>query len=284
MPAHLLSDSEWLTFRELLQWWRRFNRTNYNRNPALPNDATDNLTPGIYIARTPPDGIPALVQSSDTGTGTPPPSQDRDRPGFAFCYIYKILEDDNGVERLYAIGQAPIKVRNLLTAAIPGRAWITIIKENFGKYLVPAQGFEFRQCEDEITPGTGSGSGSDGDGGEEDCGEGFCGDAGVPDILTATLTNKTGCFLELPDSFELSCSNTGAGHIYESDNFSLPSCAASLNMIFILNPINMKLSINAPQWNAESGYTCSPLSAVYLITGVDAPDDGEGSCTITIIE
>lgn len=89
----------------------------------------------IYIAYTPPSGIPALELGDDTGTGTGSGFgiQD-DIPGSAYCDIYRLLGIGSAA-RFLPIRTSQL-VYNLSTTAVPGSKWRQINRDRFGHWLV----------------------------------------------------------------------------------------------------------------------------------------------------
>lgn len=92
-------------------------------------------TPEVYVARTPPGGIPALDAQ---GTGT----SDDDSPGSATCDLYRIVQDfgagtgtaDDGPPSLRPTGRTKL-VYNLSEAAVDGDAWVLVVRDKFGNWV-----------------------------------------------------------------------------------------------------------------------------------------------------
>jgi len=103
----------------------------------LPAD--DNSVPEVYIARTPVNGIPALVEAPGTGTG----SELEDLPGFAECDIYRIVaSEDFGTGtstddyKLVPVPHLSRRVFNLSTGAVQGERWVPVVRDKWGSWLV----------------------------------------------------------------------------------------------------------------------------------------------------
>lgn len=95
--------------------------------------------PEVYIAKTPPGGIPALSQATATGTGTG--TDTTDTPGYANCDIYRIqLYGD--VPELEPVGGLFRRVYNVAGDLVPGNQWIVVVRDKFGSWLVVAPGPE----------------------------------------------------------------------------------------------------------------------------------------------
>ena len=129
----------------------------------------------------------------------------------------------------------------------------------------------------ESCEGSGSGGGGGGTGG--DCFHGLCGDAGISSTLTATVTDKAGIYLDMPDTIEYECQNSGGGFhqwIQTTPTFFIDGNSLGS---FVLNSGG-----GIPGWYysgisiqpADDGYTCSPFSAVFHV------GFGGNTCTITI--
>ncbi len=103
----------------------------------------DTSGPDVYVARTPPDGIPALNEgeTSWTGTGTLTHAGtgtellEDDSPGWAWCTVWKSIWF-SGVPYLLPVFSAPKKVLNVSTSQIPGDTWVIIKLDRRGDWYV----------------------------------------------------------------------------------------------------------------------------------------------------
>ncbi len=92
--------------------------------------------PEVYVARAPSGGIPALDDGS-TGTGTG--ALNDDVLGYAECRVYKI-EGFGGTADFVPVDGLVRTVYNPTTTAIDGNAWVTIVRDKFGQWLVAGAG------------------------------------------------------------------------------------------------------------------------------------------------
>ena len=105
--------------------------------------------------------------------------------------------------------------------------------------------------------------------------------------LTCTATNRTGCYLTTftPNPFTLTDDGANGWHIPALVTISICAFFNQLDAINVQCVAGVPIlnfrdgSGNALAVNPEAGYTCNPLSAVYLV------NDGAGNtCTITVVE
>lgn len=115
--------------RDLLdELHRRFGTLRENAPSArLPIDVTDEppQAPEVYIALSPPGGIPAC--EGPTGTG-PPTFESGDLPGYINCGLYRIV---NGA--IYYTRQIK-RIYNLSESIIP-EGWITVKRDKYGTWF-----------------------------------------------------------------------------------------------------------------------------------------------------
>ena len=135
---------------------------------------------------------------------------------------------------------------------------------------------------------TGSGSGSGGGGGTGgNCCLSPC-DPGQNPHLVATVTNATGCFEDLPSTIDFECVTTlSIEHNWDSLTNLSAACGMAGNQgvfnIACPTATTLRLRIfKSPlitNTNAETGYTCSPLTAVFHV------NDGAGNTfTLTVVQ
>lgn len=133
----------------------------------------------------------------------------------------------------------------------------------------------------ELCGSSGSGGGPGG------CCDGICGTPGVPSVLTGTVTSKVGCFTTLPDTINFYCQDSGAGHTWDAivvedycgnvgpSAWQIKCSTGDGNLFWIGTPDLPGIRDTVP----ESGFTCVPFSAVYLLN-----DNAGNSVTITVTE
>lgn len=129
------------------------------------DDTPDYLPPEVYVARTPPEGIAALVGdfTSWTGTGTGPTEfgtgtgscrpgwagtgtgtgtghwgTDDDLPGYAECELYRIVEVCHRDTMLHL--DKSVRVYNVSTTPIAGDIYIPVMREKFGRWIAAQPG------------------------------------------------------------------------------------------------------------------------------------------------
>lgn len=89
-------------------------------------------SPEVYVARTPPGGIPAIFDYPGTAA---------DIPGSAECDVYRATVVD-GVRRLFEVTGLTRIVHSLSYTAVPGNIYVKIERDKFGVWWVsstPAQ-------------------------------------------------------------------------------------------------------------------------------------------------
>lgn len=139
-PINYLTNDDVRKLRELYRWVKDkpgFSSYGPGRGGRLDNVEHEETTaPELYVARTPPSGIPAL---EETGTGTDGLD---DEPGYAECEVYQLLDDDQDSPRLYLTGNQK-RVYNITTITIPGDEWILVARDKWGSwYVVTGQAAE----------------------------------------------------------------------------------------------------------------------------------------------
>lgn len=117
-----LSEGDRNTLEDALYQLKQLQSIVNTPNRSIRRD-DDPPAPEVYVALTPPDGIPA------TSAGTGPIT-----PGSAECDIYKQIEYETGAE-LQPIGEDVFKVvNNLSTSDIPGDIFIPIARDKGGDW------------------------------------------------------------------------------------------------------------------------------------------------------
>lgn len=114
---------------------------------------SDDTPPGrnrVYVAKTPTDGIPALIE----GDG----GEETDEPGVAECRIFELIRDfPEQIPHFKEIPDGLHDVYNLSTEALASNRWIPIVCDEFGRwYAVPVASL----TEEIIDTGTGTGTGT----------------------------------------------------------------------------------------------------------------------------
>lgn len=140
--------------KRLLQGLLDRERRELANTPGRPGDESrehdEHQAPETYIARTPPGGIPALLEQVGSGI--------RDEPGWANCYIYQIVEG-----LIYPVSNLFKKVYNLSHERIGGGRWIPVTRDKYGKWiaLVPLPAPSVTDTGTGTGIGTGTGTGAD---------------------------------------------------------------------------------------------------------------------------
>ena len=140
--AVVLSQSDAEQLRRQSDYIKKFDVD----DPAVPSyQPYDERSPDVYLVRTPPGGIPAMVNLGagsgtetfeDVGTGTGTSHDDVWLPGVASCEVYKTLED----YPTYYVNDTGFfeDVLNVSLVAVPGNAWRIIARDKFGEWYVLA--------------------------------------------------------------------------------------------------------------------------------------------------
>lgn len=121
-----LSDNDVAVLRELVREWRG-DRENQDRSPKYPEN--DHQAPEVYVALTPPGGIPALMEPGlGTGTGS------GNEANFASCAIYRLLPVDGNLTAfdLHPVFGLNHDVYNLSETAVAGDSWVLAVRDKFG--------------------------------------------------------------------------------------------------------------------------------------------------------
>jgi hypothetical protein len=133
--AFFLKDSDRKVLMSLIDEAKRRPRNTTGRPRDSRIDDEEMPAPEVYVALTPPDGIPALQGDSGsqtgtgTGTGQPGPG---DIPGHADCAIYRKLDLD-GDPVLEPMGITR-DVYNVATVAVSGNTWVLIERDKLGTW------------------------------------------------------------------------------------------------------------------------------------------------------
>lgn len=109
----------------------------------LFNPGDDLITPEVYVALVPIEGIPPLQftgvstgtgTSTSTGTGEGP--EKGDEPGYAECDIYRILDVYPNQPELIPVSVNPLRVFNISYDWIPGyTTWVLVQKTKTGEWV-----------------------------------------------------------------------------------------------------------------------------------------------------
>lgn len=110
----------------------RAQRQSARQFPPREESADQYFTPEVYIARTPPGGIPALAE--ETGTAN------QDFPGSAECPIWRTLYDQATASPRMAYAGFTREVLNLSHEAIGGGRWVICWRDKFGAWFTAGIG------------------------------------------------------------------------------------------------------------------------------------------------
>jgi hypothetical protein len=137
--------------------------------------------------------------------------------------------------------------------------------------------------------GSGSGSGGGGGGPCPACDCLACGSPGISPTLTATITDKVGAFVDLPDTLGFGCVDFGSGHLWQATATvtvtldgtpvtGTPQVSGGTGGVPVLGmPFGVTPSGPA-EAHPDMGYSCYPFLGVYHL------DDGLGNtATVTIL-
>lgn len=140
--GYYLSEGDRKALTELLREHRQRPPNATNRPDP---EGEDWFTPEVYIAKTPPEGIPALVEGPDTGTEL----GEGDEPGFADCDIYRIITFSGNPElvpvsglskRVYNLtpdspDESTTGTADVISGAVAGNIWIPVARDKFGSWM-----------------------------------------------------------------------------------------------------------------------------------------------------
>jgi hypothetical protein len=143
MSLTRFNDDDLDILRQMADWFRKRKPTP-NRGRVIE---TESFSPDVYVALTPVGGIWPLSgeHSTGTGTGTGTSIGAGNSPGYAECDIYKI-EYNEQTPNLVSAGFTRT-VHNLMTVAIPGNAWVLVMRDKWGSWFVPPlAGFDVGEC------------------------------------------------------------------------------------------------------------------------------------------
>ncbi len=104
---------------------RQFQGQTSNTRGRTTISTVQNDTQEVFVARTPTDGIPAVVVNDDGRL---------DRPQAAPCKFYR-RNTINGLDVLVSLKDATKPVYNLSTSDIPGDTWILAIRDKSGTWF-----------------------------------------------------------------------------------------------------------------------------------------------------
>jgi len=110
------------------------------RRPAVPDDPY--MTPEVYVALTPADGIPAVIESDDTGTAF----GDRDVAGCAFCDVYRLVPYAGNNKKLEKVGDLQKLVHNVFMIDLPGNRFVPVARDKYGDWLATTPALDFGTC------------------------------------------------------------------------------------------------------------------------------------------
>lgn len=141
--GYVLTADDVRTLRELLDDFRSMRLNSQGRRRVAP--PVDYSAPEMYVAFTPSDGIPALIQQN------PPDFGPGDVPGFAVCQTYQVLETGGTIPQLWATTAHEYTVYNMTLGTVPGGIWVPIWRDKWGKWWTMLS---------EAGSGTGTGTGT----------------------------------------------------------------------------------------------------------------------------
>jgi hypothetical protein len=132
--GYFLTEADRKALAELVLSQRGRVRSTTGR-PNVPEE--ESFAPETYIAKTPPEGIPAATEPVGTGSGEL-------LPGSAACNIYKVVYDE-GTPTLQSIGIERTVLNLSVTSVetgtgeetgdIAGDIWIPVARDKFGDWL-----------------------------------------------------------------------------------------------------------------------------------------------------
>lgn len=134
-PLYGLTQVDYDTIRQLIQWWRGVSPALTTINRPAVELGPDSQSPQLYIARTPTNGIPGL-NAHVQGTASD------DEPGEAECEIYQVMRYQNPVV-LNPTAANDRTVYNLSTDPVPGDSWVIIARDGFGSWIALITGGGF---------------------------------------------------------------------------------------------------------------------------------------------
>jgi hypothetical protein len=131
--GYLLTDDDVSLFRDLVKWSKT---QRANPDPMGQPDSTSTENPwncsDVYVALTPPQGIPARTEEltvTGTGTGTGTGPDIGDFPGQADCSVWQLMSGE-----MWPSAMDDLTVYNFSESPIPGNIWILIHKDKFGDW------------------------------------------------------------------------------------------------------------------------------------------------------
>lgn len=282
MPARFLTERMYQKLLEIIAAYERNTLNVQGRQPALPADHEEILTPETYIAITPAGGIAACIPPIGTGTD-PDDIHSYFRPGKALCTIYRLIAI-NGIDVLVPLGVQK-EVHNFMQVKLAGSLPFKITRDKPGTWWADGIALEVEECDTTTGTGTHIGTGTHGGGTPQQCDKGSCGDEGVPSTLVANITDKVGCFTSLPDTISFTCVNVTGGHVYEQLG-TLDECGEtqswSIGTLPTSIPFEHRPALQGGGFGpqaCEDGYTCSPYSAVFHINNFAG-----ATATVTVVE
>lgn len=128
MP-YALSDSDVQLLRDLV----REEMSRRENGQSRTGRGTPSSSPDVYMARTPPAGVPGLATAVGTGTGDP----SSDSPGEAECDVWQILPAETALDsvEMMVVDGLTETVYNFSTDAIPGETWVKISRDKWGCWV-----------------------------------------------------------------------------------------------------------------------------------------------------
>lgn len=125
-PKYVLGEQDVEELRLIVQ---AFKSKDLSKNKT-PFSDQEHQGPEVYVARTPPEGIPAITTNAS----------DEDVPGEADCEVYEIAEIEEGSFTLQPVNETSFTIYNISTAAIAGDTWISVLRDKFGHWIAQVGG------------------------------------------------------------------------------------------------------------------------------------------------
>jgi hypothetical protein len=147
VPGYILSGADRDKLQRLFDEWARRQHNTQNRPNFRGLDNEQWLAPEVYIALTPPEGIPAVAFEPGTATSS---ALFTDVPIFSgLCQVYKgITASSIGTgtgtsfeDLLIPVKlMTPMRVFNYSNSDLPGGVWILIARDKFGTWFAVTAG------------------------------------------------------------------------------------------------------------------------------------------------
>jgi hypothetical protein len=148
-----LSEKDRSDIRELMRRVDMMQRNTQNRPNLIGGpDAQEILAPEVYLALTPPQGIPAVGEEIGTATATSNEEDNGVPIWYGWCEVWRVLPSVAGSvgtstgptaqeDRIFpAFTGIPVKVYNYSDSALPGGEWVLVARDKFGSWFAVSSG------------------------------------------------------------------------------------------------------------------------------------------------